>query len=208
MKQNLYGECDYINIELLNNSDPIKVIFLDRDGTIHIDKKNTHRIEDLELFEDTINSLKELIDLGFHLVIVSNQDGIRKKIYDVDTMHEFNLFLLNKLKDAGIIIDALYYSPYQKEDNHYSYKPNPGMLLRAKEELNIDMNNSYIIGDSMSDVIAGDKAGVTPILVTTGRRQELYENLNDNVDYKRIKPKVYKNLANCLRFIRNNTNKD
>lgn len=194
-----FSKIDYINKEIAKNKEIKKVVFLDRDGTINKDKVHTHKICDLEYFPDTFSALKELQEMGYELVIVSNQDGIRKEIYDAKIMHEFNQRMIEDFKNHGINIAAIYYSPYDKMDNNYSFKPNPGMLLRAKFELNISMENSFFIGDQVSDVIAGYRAKVESILVTTGIYKTPYE---EQKYYKLINPKTCSNLEQCVKYIK------
>lgn len=208
---NKLSALDYANPEIIDQSNknasfikiktpPLnsKAVFIDRDGTIHIDKVQTHKIEDLEYFEDTMSSVKRLYNLGFKIVIITNQDGIRQGKYTKEDMHLFNQKIVEDFKANGIEIEAIYYSPYQKEDKHISFKPQPGMLIRACHELNIDLFNSYLIGDQVSDIIAGNKVGVTGIMVTTG----LYKN-NDykNVDYLQLKPLTANHLSEAVDYI-------
>ena len=175
-----------------------KAVFLDRDGTIHVDKNCLHEVSKLEYFEDTFSALKRLRDAGYILIIVSNQDGIRRGFYTEKEMNVVNERILNDLKEKGIEIAAIYYSPYQLSDNHFTFKPNPGMLLNGIEEFNIDASQSYIIGDHMSDYVAGVRAGVKSLIVGTG----LYGYPNQPIEkenyYEEYKPKIYKNLTECV----------
>ena len=197
-----YSEIDYLDEKAVNDTSIKKAVFLDRDGTIHLDKVNTHKIEDLEYFKDTMAVLKDLQKMGYTLVLVTNQDGIRKKIYTEKEMHAFNQRILQDMKDNDIDISAIYFSPYRREDNNFSFKPNPGMLLRAKYELNISMEDSFFIGDQMSDAIAAVRAGVVPILVRTG----LYKRkIEEETSYEEIKPKVFENLTESLECIKDFT---
>ena len=189
---------DFIDNEYTN--DELKrAVFLDRDGTIHFDKVMTHRVEDLEYFKDTFSVLKELQNMGFVLVIVTNQEGIRKGIYSSQTMSEFNRKIINDLAEYGIKVAAVYYSPYSKEDGDISFKPEPGMLMRAKYELNIDMENSYLIGDQISDIKAANRMRVTPVMVTTG----IYPNGDYcSEDYQVLSPITVSSLGEAVEKIK------
>ncbi len=192
------GRVDFIDKALLNSERRRRAVFLDRDGTLHIDKVNTHKVCDLELFPDTVSALKALSDAGFLLIIVSNQDGIRSGLYDTHAMHEFNAALLKRLSEEGIRIGAVYYSPYEALDGHYSFKPNPGMLIRAKSELNIAMEDSYFIGDQMTDAVAAHRARVKPVIVRTG----IYKKpIEQSADFAQIKPALFGNLTECCEYI-------
>ena len=114
-------------------------------------------------------------------------------------MHKFNMKIVSDLEKNGITVSAIYYSPFSKLDDDYSFKPNPGMLIRAKEELNINMEESYLIGDQVSDIIAGHRAKVKPIMVTTGIYTKPYE---ENEYYQDLKPETFNCLSDCEKYIR------
>lgn len=198
-----FSKVDYIDSEIAKNKNIKKVVFLDRDGTIHKDKVNTYKISDLEYFSDTFSALKKLQEKGYEFVIISNQDGIKKKLYTTEDMHIFNQKIINDFKQYGIRIAAIYYSPYEKIDNNYSFKPNPGMLLRARYELNISMENSFFIGDQLTDIIAGNRVKVNSILVTTGIYKTPYQ---EQQCFKHINPPTFSNLEECARYIINLSN--
>ncbi len=189
---------DYINEAIRNEKAPKKAVFLDRDGTINVDKVNTVRVADLEYLPGVIESLKSFVDNGYILVIVSNQDGVRKGMYGPEDMHIFNMKIINDLKEHGIEVAGVYYSPYSKADNHYSFKPNPGMLLDAIADFNIDPKESFFIGDQMSDVIAGLNSGVQPLLVTTGIYKTPLEN---DPAYLKYRPTTFKYISDCVPLI-------
>lgn len=162
------ARCGYIDSKRRDLSSRSKAVFLDRDGTVIVDKVETRRIEDLEFFED-IKSLKGLMDEGFLLVVVTNQSGIGKGHYSEEEMMTFNDYMVLKLKEQGIIIDALYYCPHTNEDNCQCKKPKDGMLRRAALDLNIDLAESFIIGDQNSDMKAGiNSRSKKCIIVPTG----------------------------------------
>ena len=187
---------DYINPKYQNDKSLKKVIFLDRDGTIHVDKVNTVEEKDLEYFPDTFSSLKRLSDLGFSFVIISNQDGIRKGKYDANKMHAFNQVIVKDFIKHGIELLAIYYSPYLPEDNDYSFKPNPGMIEQAQKDFSIDLKRSYVIGDQMSDYKAGLALGIESFIVKTGIYHRPLEN-DKLFDSKR----AFDNLDECSQYI-------
>lgn len=190
---------DYIDEAALADKSPKKVIFLDRDGTIHYDKNKTHKIEDLEYFSDTVSALQGFLALGYHLVIVTNQNGIAEGLFDSEQMHRFNAQIISDLGAHGIHFDAIYYAPHLPEENHISYKPNCGMLQRAARELNIDLSASYMIGDKVSDVRAGMGVGVRSIMVTTG----LYRKGSYRTpEYEALLPTTASSLTEALEIVR------
>ena len=146
-----------------------KIVFMDRDGTIHIDKVETHLIDDLEFFPDTVLFMQRVISLGYDIIVVTNQSGIGKGHYNIETMKGFNLYMVKELEKHGISILAVLYCPHIKEDNCSCMKPKSGMFEKARELFNIDMDSSIMVGDQTSDVLASINTGITKnYLVTTG----------------------------------------
>lgn len=151
-------------------------IFLDRDGTLIEDVGYPHRPEDLRLLAGVAPALLKLQDLGFVLVVVTNQSGIARGLFSEAEMHAFHALLHAELAKAGVQISAFYHCPFHPEARISEYrrasplrKPEPGMLLLAAKELGLDLPASYAIGDKKSDVLAGQAAGCRAILVQTGQ---------------------------------------
>ena len=147
-------------------------IFLDRDGTINVEKNYLYRFEDWEWISGAQAAIAKLNEAGFLVVVVSNQAGVARGLYteqDVIRLHEQVVVDLNS---SGGNIDAFYYCPHHPEhgDNRDCdcRKPRPGMLLEAAKVHNIDLSKSWIIGDRGIDIKAGQLAGVSTILVRTG----------------------------------------
>ncbi len=144
-----------------------KAVFLDRDGVINIERGDyTWRIEDFKFNESIFEFLKALQKKGYLFIIITNQGGISKKLFthnDVIKLHEF---MLNKFSDNDINITDLYYCPHHSNiEKCLCRKPNSLMLEKAIARYNIDIKQSYFIGDSRRDFLAGEKAGVKAIQV-------------------------------------------
>ncbi|HWR41380.1 MAG TPA: HAD family hydrolase, partial [Patescibacteria group bacterium] len=145
----------------------LKAVFLDRDGVINEDVHYLHRIEDFRFVPGILDVLKAFRERGYLLIVVTNQSGIGRGYYDERQFEELTGWMLRQLKKAGIDIAKVYFSPYHPEATIERYrrdsdcrKPNPGMLLTAQTEFEIDMAASLLIGDSESDVEAGRRSGV------------------------------------------------
>lgn len=142
--------------------------FLDRDGVLIEDSGYPHLDEHLRLIPGAAAAVKRLNDLGYRTVIVTNQSGVARGLFDEDRMHAFNALLLERLADEGARIDAVYACPFHAEatveryrhPDHPDRKPNPGMLLRAIAEHDIDPTRSFMVGDQPSDMEAARRAGV------------------------------------------------
>lgn len=198
----ILGKRGYINKNRSNYLD--RAVFLDRDGTIIVDKVQPKNIEDIEFFDDTISALKALQEKGYLLIIITNQDGIKQKKLTQKEFEAFNDELISRLENNNIIIDAIYYSPHEpNEKNDLSFKPMPGMLYLAAEDFRLDLENCYFIGDQYTDYIAGIRAGVKSLYVETGIYKESHKTEREDF-FKQYNPKCYKNLTETLDDIKSN----
>lgn len=166
-----------------------KIIFLDRDGTINVEKSYLHKWEDFEFEKNAIEGLIALKKLGYEFIIVTNQSGIGRGYYTEDDLNLLNNKMVEKLSEYGIDILECYYCPHHEEKGIGKYKvkcncrkPNPGMLLKGIEKYNIDLNNSYMVGDKLSDLKAGEKVGIKSILVKTGYGINIVDECKESYD--------------------------
>lgn len=149
-----------------------KAVFLDRDGTINVEKEYLFRVEDWEWIPGSIEAIKGFNDMGFKVIVVSNQAGVARGYYterQIDVLHE----LINrKLGEHGAMIDAFFYCPHHPEfgaeRDCECRKPKSGLILDAIRKYNINDKESYMVGDKASDIMAGRRANLTCILVMTG----------------------------------------
>jgi D-glycero-D-manno-heptose 1,7-bisphosphate phosphatase len=155
----------------------VPAIFLDRDGTLNVDHGYVHEIDNFQFIDGTIEALQELKKMGFALVVVTNQSGIARGMFTEDQFMTLTEWMDWSLADRDVDLDGIYFCPHHPEGSVEAYrqqcdcrKPQPGMLLSAQEELDIDMASSYIVGDKVEDMLAGQAAGVgTKVLVRTGK---------------------------------------
>jgi len=172
-----------------------KAIFLDRDGTLNVEKDYLYKKEDFEWEYKVIPALKIFYDLGYKLIVITNQSGIARGYYTEEDLKELNYFLINNLKKERIELTDIFYCPHH-EKGIGEYKKNckcrkPGIELfeNARKKYNIDYSQSYMIGDKVADLESAIRLGVKPILVKTGHgkeelnkiyfKTEIYENLYD-----------------------------
>ena len=150
--------------------------FLDRDGVLIEDCGYPHRPEDLKLTPGVADAVRRMNQAGYRTVIVTNQSGVARGLFDEDQMHAFNTLLVEALAEQGAVIDAVYTCPFHADavDSRYRHpdhpdrKPNPGMLTRAIADHDLDPARSFIIGDQPTDIEAGRRAGVKGFLFTGG----------------------------------------
>lgn len=174
-------------------------IFLDRDGTLIEDVGYIKLPSQINFFGNVYRALN-LLQKNFILLIVTNQSGIGKGELTLDEVEKVNTAISERFAAEGIIIKKIYVCPHTKEDNCICRKPNPYFLHQASEEFNIDLNNSYFIGDHPEDIYCAQQAGVTGIYLLTGHGIRHYHELTQ-------KPLIIKNILEAAKFIINQINK-
>jgi D-glycero-D-manno-heptose 1,7-bisphosphate phosphatase len=142
-----------------------KAIFLDRDGVINVDTGYVYKIDDFKFFPDVMSTLKYFQKQNYMLFIVTNQSGIARGYFTLEDIEILNEYILNEFKKENITISKIYFCPHLPEDNCACRKPNPKMLLDAQKEFNIDMKNSWMIGDKESDMKAGYNAEIENLVL-------------------------------------------
>lgn len=143
-------------------------VFLDRDGTLNIEKDYVYRYEDWEWVPGAVAGMRKLRGLGFRLVVVSNQSGIARGYFGISDVRDLHARVAQDLESMGIEIAGFYFCPHGPGDGCNCRKPRPGLILQAENDLKIDLAHSYMVGDKLIDVQAGQTAGVHPILVGSG----------------------------------------
>lgn len=163
-----------------------KAIFLDRDGTINIEKDYIYKCEDLVFEEGSVEALKTFKNLGYILIVVSNQSGIARGYFTEEDLKAFNNNMNEKLKEKSVEITEFYCCPHHP-DGLAEYKkvcdcrkPNNKMLEDAIKKYNIDREKSYMIGDKVSDIGAGLKSKLKTVLVKTGYGLKDMEKIDKN----------------------------
>lgn len=151
-------------------------VFIDRDGTLNVEKNYLHRYEDWEWIPGSVEMLRTLRAAGFLNIVVTNQAGVARGYYDEEAIARLHARVDADLHAAGSGIDAYYHCPHHPEHGAVRdcdcRKPAPGMLLRAQREWDIALEKSWMVGDKLSDIEAGLAAGVRCVLVDTGYGHE------------------------------------
>ena len=193
-----------------------KYIFLDRDGTINVEKHYLHKLEDFEYENGVLEALEGLQKLGYKFIIVTNQAGIAKGYYTESDYLILEEFIENDLREKGIIIQKTYHCPHHPQGkipynvNCDCRKPKTGMFLEAIEEFDIDIENSYMVGDRFTDLKPADELGIYPVLIKTGYGTDQLNSLvesNENIEEKFKRVMVVENLIDLLnKLYANNEN--
>ena len=149
----------------------MKAIFLDRDGTVTVGTPIYERIDSIDkakLLPNTLKALELLATLDYAVFFVTNQMSIFEQRITKEQFHEINDVILGMVAPSGIRITKTYFCPHGPDSGCACFKPKPGMLLDAAQEYDIDLSQSWMIGDRPSDVMCGINAGAKGILVKTG----------------------------------------
>ena len=152
-----------------------RAVFLDRDGTINRDVGYLNSPSQVELIDGSALAVKRLKDAGFLVVVISNQSGIARGLIEEEAVGRIHETLSGMLRAEGADVDGFYYCPHHPEGVLDRFrckcscrKPEPGLVLKASEDLDIDLSRSYVVGDKVSDVQLAYKTGCVGVMVLTG----------------------------------------
>lgn len=151
-------------------TDKTGAIFLDRDGVINENRDDHVKSwDEFRFLPEALQSIRELALLGLPIFIVTNQAIISRRLATLDTLNDIHTRMLDAINACGGRITKVYYCPHDSHERCDCRKPAPGMLLQAAEEFNIDLSQSYLIGDACTDIGAAIKVSAQGILVLKGR---------------------------------------
>lgn len=153
----------------MSSTPPHRALFLDRDGVINIDDGYTDSISRI-IFNDEIFEISRFFkQKDYKLIIVTNQSGIGRGLITIDQYNEITSFILERFNTENCPVDLILTASVSPDnltaspEETYLRKPNPGMILNAKSSLDLDLSNSLLIGDNLSDMHAGESAGVSKL---------------------------------------------
>lgn len=180
-----------------------RAIFIDRDGTINVDKDYLSDPDQLELIDNSPEAIEIANQLGLKVIVISNQSGVARGIMTAAQVDAVNARLVEMLSRRGATVDAIYYCPHYPNSGGVQCtcrKPDIGMLLRAKEAFDLDLTESFVVGDKWSDVKCGENAGAFTSLVLTGYGESDYQRCIDagiKIDY--LAKNLYDTVTNFVR---------
>jgi D-glycero-D-manno-heptose 1,7-bisphosphate phosphatase len=185
-----------------------KAIFIDKDGTLIPDIPYNVDPEKISLQEGALQGLRQLQDAGFLLIIISNQSGVARGIFKEEALLPVQQKIESLLSEKGVVLDGFYYCPHYPNAVVKEYaiecdcrKPQPGMLLKAARDLEIDLSQSWMIGDILNDVEAGKKAGCKTVLIMNGNSEEKSDTPVRTPDYK--SKNIEEAAAQILQHVKN-----
>lgn len=182
-----------------------RAVFLDRDGTINVEKHYLHKFEDFEFLPGAIEALRMLQDAGYILIIVTNQSGIGRGYYTEVDFLKLNEWMLNELEKKNVHISKVYYCPHlpnafvkEYRKNCACRKPALGMFESAIKEFNIDLDHSYAIGDKLRDCTICEKSNCKGFLIEKNENLAVIEDVKAG---KHINIRYANNLMDSVKKI-------
>jgi len=153
-----------------------RALLLDRDGVINKEIQYLYRIEDVEFIDGIFETCRFFQQLGFLLIVITNQAGIARGKYTVNDFHKLNDWMVKEFQRRGVRLSKTYFCPFHPTEGigiyrqeSFDRKPNPGMIFKARDDFNLNLQHSILVGDKESDIEAGSNAGVgTNVLVKSG----------------------------------------
>ena len=176
-----------------------RALFLDRDGVINTEINYLYKIEDFEFIDGIFDLCRTAVEHNYRIIVVTNQSGIARGYYSEADLEKLTKWMMREFAGRGIEISRVYACPHLIDADIESYrrdcparKPNPGMLLQAKEDFNLDLSECILIGDKKRDMEAGLRVGINNLILFDASASEL-ENLDSKV-------KLASNLNQCKKY--------
>jgi D-glycero-D-manno-heptose 1,7-bisphosphate phosphatase len=171
-----------------------KTIFLDRDGVINKEVNYLHRIKDCEFIDGIFEACIYLQDIGFKIVIITNQSGIARGYFNENDYQILTDWITLQFNEKSIELLDIFHCPHGPDSNCSCRKPRPGMFLEAQKKYSIDMTNSWLIGDKEVDIVAANNAGITnTILVRSGHK------INERISNAKH---ILNSISDCIKVIK------
>lgn len=158
-----------------------RALFLDRDGVINIDKDYVHKAEDIEFVDGIFQFLNTASELGFELVVITNQSGIARGMFNAEDVDRLHKYMDKEFSKHGVSVSRYYYCPHHPDITGACScrKPETGMVTQAAEELGLNIKESVIIGDKKSDIKTGKHAEMACTILLKGNYEEKPTGIED-----------------------------
>lgn len=148
----------------------MNTIILDRDGVINQDSDSFIKTPDEWIpIPGSLEAIARLCQAGYRVVVATNQSGVARGLFDLDTLNAIHAKMEAAIRDHGGRLEGIYYCPHGPDDNCSCRKPEPGLLQQIAQDLDIDLNETLAVGDSLRDLQAAAVVGAKPVLVLTGK---------------------------------------
>mgnify|MGYP001583296285 CR=1 FL=1 len=166
-----------------------KFVFLDRDGVINrkIEGDYVSRFSDFEFLEGVKEALKDFYKNNFKVIIITNQQGIGKKILTTEMLSEVHKKMSEEISKSGGKITDIFFCPHLASDNCECRKPKPGMLIEAAKKYNISLSETFFIGDSATDIQAGVAVGAKTIYLSNLKSNKIDKSIGFGWTFQNLK---------------------
>ncbi|NMP17745.1 D-glycero-beta-D-manno-heptose 1,7-bisphosphate 7-phosphatase [Thalassotalea sp. Y01] len=161
-----------------------KALFLDRDGIINVDHGYVYKAADFEFVDGIFTLCQKANEKGYDIFVITNQSGIARGLYSEQDFFELSRWMSERFAEHDVIIKDVYFCPHHPVKGNAPYKkqcqcrkPEPGMILKAAQQHNIDLQNSIFIGDKTSDMVAAQRAGIESRVLVSSRYHQ-----DDDID--------------------------
>lgn len=185
-------------------------VFLDRDGTIIEDVNYLSDLRDITWIKGAKEAIKALNEAGYKVIVVTNQSGIARGLLDESLLQKVHQTINDNLRQIEARIDGFYYCPHHPDIGSAQYKkicscrkPEPGLIYQASQDLDIDLERSFLIGDNLRDIEAGLRAGLASILVLTGKGKNFKDKILATQLYNSVK--IFSSVVEATRWILSST---
>jgi len=171
------------------------MIILDRDGVInHVQEEDVTTVDAWDPIPGSIEAIKRLKKAGYQVTIASNHSGIARGYYSEEDLQKMHQKMQGMLSARGASVDGIFYCLHGPEANCICRKPKPGMLFQIAKEFDIDLSQTPVVGDDISDLQAARMANAKPVLVRTGKGEYTMQNFPEALDVP-----VFNDLAHFVR---------
>ncbi len=150
-----------------------KIIFLDRDGVINRDHGYVYEISKFNFIDGVFEACKYFITLGYEIIIITNQSGIGRGYYSLNDFEKLTMYMFQIFEENGVKILKVYFCPHSPEENCSCRKPNTGMIQQSLNDFDIDLTNSWLIGDKTSDIETAMNANIPNRILISNTKSNL-----------------------------------
>lgn len=178
----------------------MRLLLLDRDGVINEDSEDFIKSPDEWVaLPGAMGAISRANQLGFQVVVVSNQSGLGREIFDIDALNRIHNHMLAEVTRHGGAINAIFFCPHDPQDNCRCRKPNTGLFESIEARLGAKIDASFYVGDRLSDIKAAQKIGALPMLVKTGHGKKTLEELENHAGIQ-----IFRDLSHAVDWLRTN----
>lgn len=174
----------------------MKLVILDRDGVINKDSSSFIKSPEEWLpIKGSLEAIARLSQAGYEVVIITNQSGIGRKLFNTDTLSKIHVRMIDYIQQHGGKVQSILFCPHHPDDHCNCRKPLTGMYDELAQRTNVNLKGVYSVGDSVRDLVAAKNSGAKPVLVKTGNGRKSLKEINSNAELDLVSTPVFDNLS-------------